>query len=138
VALFPQAQAAMTAQAQRAFEAYRAALGRSPRHTGLCPWDHLPRDIREAWQEAVAAAVRDVFGYTEPDPETLVEKKARLVEQMKTAKLAPLLKELLPGRAFILLSADFGKARSLEYVSNVDRGDAVQLLREWLGHHGAL
>lgn len=97
-------------------------------------WDDLPDRIKEAWREAIAAAV------DEPAPkETLTAAQVRLLDEMDTVALAKKIKAMMPpGRGFILWTVDYGPGGNLAYVATVSREDAIRTVREWLKKQGAL
>lgn len=98
----------MSAQAQRAYEAYWSAF-------------YGPDAVRRSipWEEA--------------------GEQARLIEEMGIGDLAERLKAMMPaGRAFILMTIDYGEGGNLAYISTINREDSVRCVREWLKKQGAL
>jgi hypothetical protein len=119
----------MKPQAQRAYEAYKAKLGEP-----IAPWEHLPTLTKEAWHDAIVAAVD-----TPTKPETLTDKQIRLLQESNTVKIGKTIKEMLPpDQGFILMTVEYGPNGNLAYISTVERDDAVRTLREWLKRQGAL
>jgi hypothetical protein len=125
----------VTEQAKRAYEGYATSTGgKTFDGRDMPPWDALPGRIKEAWRAAVVAAVD-----TPPKPETLTDKRVRLLHETDTARVARELKKLLPpGQGFVLMTFDFAPGGSLAYVSNAHRDDTIRVLREWLQRQGAL
>jgi hypothetical protein len=121
----------VSTQAQRAYEAYVKSLAPAE---SLLAWGSLSNTHREAWREAVAAAI------DEPPPdETLKGEKVRKLKELGTAEIARVLKTLLPAtRGFMLWTMDYGQGGALAYVATVGREDAIRMAREWLQHQGAL
>lgn len=125
----------MSAQARRGYEGYAKSTGGKTFDGRQMPaWNELPELIKEAWREAIAAAV------DEPAPkETVTDVQVRLIEEMGTAEIGRKLKAMLPpDRGFVLFTANYGKGGNIAYIATVDREDAIRMVREWLRHQGAL
>jgi hypothetical protein len=125
----------VSAQAQRAYEAYWSAFYGPDAVRRSIPWDDSSDKSKEAWRAAVAAAVDS----PERTKESLTEAQVRMVEEMGTVEIAKRLKAMMPeNRAFILMTAEYGPGGNLAYVATMDREDAIRCVREWLKKQGAL
>jgi hypothetical protein len=125
----------MSAQARRGYEGYAKSTGGKTFDGRQMPtWDELPNRIKEAWREAVAAAV------DKPSPkETMTDVQVRLLDEMGTAEIGKRLAVMLPpDRGFILLTASFGNGGNIAYISNIDRDDSIRIVREWLKRQAGL
>jgi hypothetical protein len=124
----------MSAQAQRAYEAYWSAFyGPDAVRRGL-PWEDVGERGKEAWRAAVAAAVDGP-----PAPKEPTEAQVRVLEEMGTVELGKRLKAMMPPtRAFILMTADYGPGGNIAYIATMNREDAIRCVREWLKKQGAL
>lgn len=97
-------------------------------------WDDLPPRIKEAWREAIAAAI------DEPAPkESRIDVQVRLLAETDTVAFGRMLKTMMPpDRGFLLWTVDYGPGGSLAYVSTVSQEDAIRCVREWLRRQEAL
>jgi hypothetical protein len=126
----------MTAQAERAYEAWRGAVVAVHPELADAPWATLSERMKDAWREAIVAAM----DAPEPATETLTETQVRLLEESETVRAGKLLKRILPSdRGFVLFTFQFGPGGgNLAYISTASRHDAIRLLREWLRKERAL
>lgn len=126
----------MSEQAKRGYEGYaKSTGGKTFDGRDMPKWDDLPDRIKEAWREAIAAAVDEPEG----PKETLTEVQVRLLEEMGTAELGKKLKAMMPpGRGFMLWTVDYGPGGNLAYIATVSREDSIRTVREWLKKQGAL
>lgn len=125
----------MSEQAKRGYEGYaKSTGGKTFDGRDMPTWDELPERIKEAWREAIAAAV------DAPSPkETLTDVQVRLLAETDTVALARKIKAMMPpDRGFLLWTVDYGAGGNLAYVATVSRDDAIRTVREWLKKQGAL
>ena|ERR1700690_1179722 len=126
----------MSAQAQRAYEAYWSAFyGADAVRRGL-PWEEVGERGKEAWRAAVAAAVDEP---SRTGGESLTEAQVRLLEENGTVEIGKKLKAMMPpNRAFILMTAEYGPGGNLAYMATMHLEDAIRCVRIWLKKQGAL